>query len=638
MLIDSAKEKSQSPIPKYDDLETVTIEVPHEIRSLLPPNNNVRAISPTHLVVFPPEIPPEYRTYSRSKTSTPKLKHEINVEAKPAESTFSFDINQVEGTLVDHTVDTSHKVRSSSLENESTKVCSPTRSVIFPPEISYGYKNDHRSKTSTPQPTLEIDVETKHKFEVSSGINQVESTISHYTVQCMEVKEPNYTEQYDDIENSKTRTLNTIQDQSVPQISTVKSKCPTFGTEESRAESPMVAALKTAPERSYSPLPTFVDAREFIPKPLENPVEKDHPMTMADALAIAPDRSYKLPESNTSTRPIGNNPVRYMHGYNKKSPVVPLLMTRSLIYTPESAIDSEEEQIAILGLKSFPPVSDELKWSTAAGDFDRNESNFEYVEELVFDEPKTEKLEELTNEKIVTEEPSKPLPKHPFTASGLHEPLDIPRYQQSIPENPHRATPSDKTSGKLIGPGIKDKISTFTPKSSIKNTSFLKQETNVHAKVAPTLGYEPSSLEEGLSKTKTFVNPMVSNSAPVSSSNTFISTTSTFASQSFEKSIPSTPKPSLSDDTRVEPVTPMPKSSLPAALLSKKLTCLTKKLQPKFIPTPTPIPDIGGQPTGRTGASAGLTAPRRGRGVLNPQNLTPGARVPLCGQCNLYIR
>ncbi|KAL5244921.1 hypothetical protein ACI65C_012331 [Semiaphis heraclei] len=46
----------------------------------------------------------------------------------------------------------------------------------------------------------------------------------------------------------------------------------------------------------------------------------------------------------------------------------------------------------------------------------------------------------------------------------------------------------------------------------------------------------------------------------------------------------------------------------------------------------------GGQPTGRAGASAGLTAPRRGRGVLNPQNLTPGARVPLCGQCNLYIR
>ncbi|XP_025201610.1 PDZ and LIM domain protein Zasp isoform X3 [Melanaphis sacchari] len=46
----------------------------------------------------------------------------------------------------------------------------------------------------------------------------------------------------------------------------------------------------------------------------------------------------------------------------------------------------------------------------------------------------------------------------------------------------------------------------------------------------------------------------------------------------------------------------------------------------------------GGQSTGRTGASAGLTAPRRGRGVLNPQNLTPGARVPLCGQCNLYIR
>ncbi|XP_050419792.1 PDZ and LIM domain protein Zasp isoform X5 [Adelges cooleyi] len=80
--------------------------------------------------------------------------------------------------------------------------------------------------------------------------------------------------------------------------------------------------------------------------------------------------------------------------------------------------------------------------------------------------------------------------------------------------------------------------------------------------------------------------------------------------------------------------------------------------QPNIVPTinrpyeaPKPTPALsnynsgynqvttgGGQPSTRSTGSAGLTAPRRGRGVLNPQNLTPGARVPLCGNCNLYIR
>lgn len=572
MLIESSIVESQSPVLKYDDLETASTEVPHEIRSLLPPNNNVRALSPTHLVVFPPEIPPEYKVYNRSKTSTP-------------------------------------------------------------------------------QPKFEISEETQVMREIISDVGQVESTICRYAVECSEVVESNYTLQNlcsEEQENLKVDTSDIIQKQCPltfqPSITEpiVKSNSAIVLAKEDRSESPFVAALKTAPERSYSPLPSFVDAREFCPKPTENPVEEEKPMTMADALAIAPDRSYKLPESNISTRPVGNNPVRYMHGYNKKTPAVPLLMTRSLIYSPASAIDSEEEQIASLGLKSFPPVSDELKWSTAAGDFERNESNFEYNEELVFDIPEIKEAKEPTNEEIVETEPSKPLPRHPFTASGLHEPSDIPRYQQSIPENPHRATPADKSSEKNIGPTIKNKISTFTPKPSIKNASFLKQESNLHAKVAPALGYEPSSLEGGPSKCKniTDTSSMTLDKSKTILSNTSITSTPKAAPvpQFIKESVPSTPKSSLTNDSLVEPVTPMPKSSLPAALLSKKLTCLTKKQQPKCIPSPLPIPDIGGQPTGRTGASAGLTAPRRGRGILNPQNLTPGARVPLCGQCNLYIR
>lgn len=565
MLIESSKEERTQSLEQKHNFENITAEVPHEVRSLLPPNNNIRAISPTHLVVFPPEIPPEYQIYSRSKTSTPQPKHEINFESDS-------------------------------------------------------------------------------KYVTISDIHQVESTISQSTVECFEVTEvtePNY----DKCENSITKTYDdTLQDRSKTPIAVtepiIKQKLPIAINEQDRAESPLVAALKTAPERSYSPLPSFVDASEFIPKQTENPVEEEKPMTMADALAIAPDRSYKLPEFKTQTRPVGNNPVRYMHGYNKKTPAVPLLMTRTLIYSPASAIDSEEEQIASLGLKSFPPVSDELKWSTAAGDFDRDEKNWENLEELVFEQQKIEEppKESLNQEEVAVEETPKPLPKHPFTASGLHEPSDIPRYQQSIPENPHRATPNEKSSGKLLGPGIKDKVSTFTPKDSIKNTSFLKEEPNVHAKVAPALGYEPSSLEDGPSKCKNSDTIVVksSNSEPISSK-TLVATKPTPMSQSVNVPVPLTPH-SSSNNTSVEPVATMPKTSLPAALLSKKLTCFTKKQQPKCIPTPIPVPDLGGQPTGRTGASAGLTAPRRGRGVLNPQNLTPGARVPLCGQCNLYIR
>lgn len=625
MLIESSKE-DRTYSPKHDDLETITTDVPHEIRSLLPPNNNIRSISPSHMVIFPPEIPPEYRIYCRSKTSTPQPKHEINFETN-SECMISSTTHQVDSSISQST----HEYQEVSETNGNQKF------------------NEHQNaKTDTSHIIQERGIydKTHTDYTASSTVHQVESIISQSAVECLEVNETNCDREFNAYKNATTETSDIVQKQQfsntvVKTEPIIESKLQVYITENDRAESPMVAALKTAPERSYSPLPTFVDASEFIPKQIETPLE-EKPMTMADALAIAPDRSYNLPES-TIKRPVGNNPVRYMHGYNKKAPVEPLLMTRTLIYTPASAVDSEEEQIACLGLKSFPPVSDELKWSTAAGDFDRTETNFENLEELVFDHPKVEEYQEPLNEEIEVVEPVvKPILRHPFTASGLHEPSDIPRYQQSIPENPHRATPSDKSSGKLIGPGIQDKVSTFTPKSSIKNTSFLQQESNVHAKVASALGYEPTSLS-GSSKsinTDSIVYKS-SNSEHNSSNYTSVETISKSdpGPKSNKESVPLTPQISQTNDNLVEPVTPFFKTSLPAALLSKKLTCLTKKQQPKCVPIPIPIPDIGGQPTGRaSGVSAGLTAPRRGRGVLNPQNLTPGARVPLCGQCNLYIR
>lgn len=601
MLIESSKEeRSESPIKKYNNPENHTSDVPQEIRSLLPPNNHIRSISPTHLVIFPPEMPPEFKA-CRSKTSTPQPLHEINAETE-SPCLISSTVNQVESTMSKTTVECIEIAEPNNVQNiNESQVLKSEKS-----DICVGQDQQ------IPQSAFE------YSEEVTQNLNFGENEDLKF-------------ENTDNTQNQQTSRINNAEP-------IIKSKLVTPVVEDKRAESPLVVALTTAPNRSYSPLPSFVDASEFVPKPTE-PVEEQKPMTMADALTVAPDRSYKLPESKIPARPIGNNPVRYMHGYNKKEPVVPLLITRSLIYSPISAVDSEEEQIAMLGLKSFPPVSDELKLSTAAGDFDRIESYFEYTEELVFDVPKIEEFEETTNEEIVEEKPSKSLPRHPFTASGLHEPSDIPKYQQSIPENPHRAiTPSEKSSGKKIGPGIQDKVSTFTSKASIKNEIFLKQEPNINTKVV-TLGFEPSSLEICTSKFKN-IDPNViipNNFESASSNNISIDKTSINSSMPISTPLP-LPKMLVTNVNTVEPVGPMPKTSLPASLLSKKLTCFTKKQQPKCIPIPIPQPDIGGQPTGRTGASAGLTAPKRGRGVLNPQNLTPGARVPLCGQCNLYIR
>lgn len=528
----SKNEQTYSQFPKHDDLQNISTEVPDEIRTLLPPNNNVRSISPSHFVVFPPEIPLEYRIYCQSKSFSPQSEHKITDETQLE----SFDVSE-------------SKDDQKFIENENTNTA-----------------------TSDITQAHETFDETKSDNMISSNANQVETIISQSTIKCLEIIEPNYDRELYKPENSISNTSNFTQFQQ-PISDTAKIEPyikfelqeDSITDNDNITESPLVATLKTAPERSYSPLPTYVDDTEFLPKPIKRgiqpmtmasvlaiapersysplptfveaselfpkqikpplepirladalavapersysplptfvdaseliPKQTEPPiesMTMAEALAIASDRSYKLPESNIK-RPVGNNPVRYMHGYNKKTPVEPLLMKRSLIYTPISAVDSEEEQIAILGLKSFPPVSDELKLSTAAGDFDRTEPNFENVEELVFDKPEVE--EPLNEDEDAVEPVVESIPRHPFTASGLHEPSHIPRYQRNIPENPHRANPNDKSSGKPIDPKTHEKTSTFTPKASITNPSFLKQESNIHSKIAPVLGYEPSSLD-----------------------------------------------------------------------------------------------------------------------------------------------
>ncbi|XP_050419789.1 PDZ and LIM domain protein Zasp isoform X2 [Adelges cooleyi] len=575
MLMEAIKEgRPRSPAPGYHEL-TFIEEIPREVQSLLPPNNCARAISPTHLVVFPPEIPSEYLAAVRSRTSTPQPKPEI--------TSYTFSVT------VDSTI---------------------------------SEQNPQENAAANKFNAAEVFDHLRHG---------VESAVSQCAVECAELREEGAypfsppTEPAEEIEP-------------VPAVEPTPQPKLVVELNADRSESPMVAALKTAPERSYSPLPSFVDAAQFEPPPAPVKEEKK-PMTMADALAVAPERCYHLPESKLgSARPVGNNPVKYVHGYNNKAQSSCLLLkSRSLLYSPVSAIDSEEEQIASLGLKSFPPVSDELKIATAAGDFDRVDSGPCGDVELTFDECPKQEEKDISSD-VVEEQPQPAMMRHPFTATGLHEPSDIPSYQRCIPENPHKA-----------------KENACSPKPSIKNTEFLRRESNVHAKVTPALGYEPASLVGGdaISPNKpknTNTSDATAKSMEETSQVTFPPIRSLSSASSAHppiKSASAEPVVTSSLNTPTPPnphplttVLPMPKSSLPAALLSKKLTCFTKKQQPKCLnPKPIPVPDLGGgQPSTRSTGSAGLTAPRRGRGVLNPQNLTPGARVPLCGNCNLYIR
>ncbi|KAL1455239.1 hypothetical protein WDU94_009348 [Cyamophila willieti] len=101
----------------------------------------------------------------------------------------------------------------------------------------------------------------------------------------------------------------------------------------------------------------------------------------------------------------------------------------------------------------------------------------------------------------------------------------------------------------------------------------------------------------------------------------------------FESQTSFDPKPKLVSP----PAADNPTSTAPTvSLLSMKLSSLIPSMPQ---PNPSSLPSNTGSGAGGKGATSGqTTAPRRGRGVLKPQNLAPGARVPSCGQCSMLIR
>lgn len=411
-----------------------------------------------------------------------------------------------------------------------------------------------------------------------------------------------------------------------------------------RPESPMLNALTVAPDRCYSPLPSITEPLKSLTElsDLNKPVnllfgekeEKPKPETcrsMLSALTIASDRPYS---------PIPAPP-----------PPVPLPVVHHIIDAP-----FETYVPKVPGTQETP--------SKQSGKADSKSSD------------KTHR----------PDDESYPH-QFPLTSSGLHVPATIPHYQEHIDEvsiqTMLRNSPLHIKTAAQESLSIQSKImniltqqETVTSKTTSISVEPLKPSTldflkpkDESTKIIPTLGYKPNSIvelikgasqkeEEGTevvdevkSKQKSSgttkqdacqkvcqsqcqaLPECYKNKQPVEEKVQKVDSKPVFEPKvKFERQNTFEPK-----STIVEPqYSSNPNSTAPnvSSELSRKLSCLIPSMPD---PNPSSLPSNAGNGAG--GKGSGLTtAPRRGRGVLNPQNLTPGARVPQCGQCYQQIR
>lgn len=405
LLIESTKKgRPHSPVPDDKGQDFTSAETPHEVKSLMSQNNNVRGISPNQLITFPPEMPSQYRTYSKPHTPEPKNKT----------------------IVMDGPVTTTAFKKKSQPENISR----------YPDEYS-----EHAELNCLP------------KFRGLKGPISI----------AMEVAP-------DRPFTPVAFTEPIIKP--APWIS-----LPTEN--ENRPESPLVVALQTAPERSYSPLPTFMYASDVLPPPIVDPANEVNK-------TVSNFQDINVGSSNTknSTRPIGNNPVRYMHGYNNKTSEILLQINKELPQQIQN-INSQKGPITSLGLISSQFSSDKL-----SGPYAPIESKSNYNETFITRVPNFEEQKQFFNE-------------YKCTTSNQNMPLSHSQYQQNITK-PTQSSASNNlsTSNRSMGPGIKNKVSTFTPNTLINDTSFLNQSSNSHYKVVPNIDNKSASTVDSSFKYK----------------------------------------------------------------------------------------------------------------------------------------
>lgn len=375
---------------------------------------------------------------------------------------------------------TPHEVRSLLPQKSLTRSISPNQLVIFPPEFPSEYRA--RSKTSTPEshnkPIIMIEPPV---FKTTNKTNsQSKNTIFEHPDECSKYTELKYIPKFHGVKGPISMAMEIAPDRPFTPVAVTEPIIkpapwiPLPVENENRPESPLVAALKTAPERSYSPLPTFMYASELVSLPTENPSNKFKETISINQTPTA-SRSFNLKSSepNTSARLIGNNPVKYIHGYNNKIPVAQLQNNKT--FQPISTIKTQKEQL-MFDLEPKSP-SDKLSIS---GPYEPVESKSNY------------------NETFITRVPN-------FKESNKLQPNYVfSTLNQNISESPQKTLKpqafmmSDEKSNscRSLGPGIKNKVFTFTPNPSVNDTQVLRQSSNnSYCKVNTSIDEKSSSLE-----------------------------------------------------------------------------------------------------------------------------------------------
>jgi len=396
LLIETTKKgRPHSPVPDDKGQDFTSAEAPHEVRSLMPQNNNVRAISPNQLVTFPPEMPSQYRIYSKPHTPEPK--------------------------------------------NKTIIMDGPVTTTAF---------------------------KTKPQSE----------NISRYPDEYPEHVELNYLPKFRGLKGPISMAMEVAPDRPFTPVALTEPIIkpapwiPLPPENENRPESPLVAALQTAPERCYSPLPTFMYASELLPSPIVDPAN-DVNKTISNFQTK--NINFGSSDIKNSTRPIGNNPVRYMHGYNNKTSEILLQINKEL---PQQIQNINSQKGPITGLGSSQFSSDNL---SITGPYEPIESKSNYNETFITRVPDFEKQKKI-------------LPEYKFTNSNQNMPLNHSQYQLNITK-PIQSSVSDNLSNRSMGPGIKNKVSTFTPNTLTSDTSFLNQSANSHYKVVPNIDNKRAS-------------------------------------------------------------------------------------------------------------------------------------------------
>lgn len=555
---------------------------PHSVRSLSPYE---RPLTPTQIVVFPPEVPSCFR--KREKSSTEEVSSLVKTSNVTYSETPTFNKCCTE--------------ESEKIIEERLEVCDENITSIN--ETNTCEIHENVSLENLPSPKYKSgNIASAMTVAPDRPFTPVELTKAFITLESVDL--PNETKPY-------------------------------FYSNEEKTQ--------------------MISSEESITKS-----DKQRP-SLSEALSIAPKKSYNISSNNSEK--LSNIEAKKSENCDVPSlSFDPSIILKKEIPKKSATEKKESEQFKTFvkydGRNFFPPITDELKakfeHKLRTGSFSEKQNRKSFIP--------TKKEERSSNLAETRVSKTPPIVKcHQFTSTGLHKPLDLPHYQQCVREMTNRnKTPT---------------LSRRNTPTNFGRSSLKTTPTNFEATVCTqqkTFHSTFSSFENKLQVSEIAVYTEKKNSNnQVMCINQFSSAEDAKSSQTQKTSAESQSK-EVNEQVEFKPIVqstvpkidPIISTSLPSSALSlplskssvssrltktlaaltskchasntsKNLSCVTLKTVTSSDPNP-----VGARGSGisNSGVSAGFSAPRRGKGVWNPQNLAPGARIPLCAHCNAQIR